>query len=252
MREGLTRGEFELHYQPRVDLRGQAAPAVEALLRWQRPGHGLVLPGSFIGVAEETGFIAALGAWVLEQAVAQAARWAAAGRPMQVAVNISALQFQRAQFVQDVARALQAHQLPAPLLELELTESILVRDVNEALDKLRALADLGVQLSLDDFGTGYSSLSYLKRFPLHRLKIDRSFIASTPDDRTDAAIVAAIVQMGHALGMEVVAEGVERDGQLRWLHSLGCDHVQGFLLARPLPADAVPAQIERCRQALPQ
>ncbi|OBS31790.1 diguanylate cyclase [Tepidimonas fonticaldi] len=239
MRQGLQRGEFELHYQPRVDLRSGTVPACEALVRWHRPGQGLVMPGTFIGVAEETGLIALLGHWVLQNAIAQAARWAAEGRPLQVAVNVSALQFQQARFVQDVADALQQHRLPPHLLELELTESILIRDAEEALGKLQALADLGVELSLDDFGTGYSSLTYLKRFPLHRLKIDRSFLVSMPEDGADAAIVAAIVQMGHALSMEVVAEGVERPEQLQRLHALGCDHYQGFLFARPMPADAL-------------
>lgn len=243
MRQGLQRGEFELHYQPRVDLRSGTVTACEALLRWHRPGQGLVMPGTFIGVAEETGLIALLGHWVLQNAIAQAARWAAQGRPLQVAVNVSALQFQQARFVQDVADALQQHRLPPHLLELELTESILIRDAEEALGKLQALADLGVELSLDDFGTGYSSLTYLKRFPLHRLKIDRSFLVSMPEDGADAAIVAAIVQMGHALSMEVVAEGVERPEQLQRLHALGCDHYQGFLFARPMPADALRARL---------
>lgn len=245
MRQGLQRGEFELHYQPRVDLRAGAVPACEALLRWHRPGEGLVMPGTFIAVAEETGLIALLGHWVLQNAVAQAARWAAEGRPLQVAVNVSALQFQQTHFVQDVADALQRHRLPPRLLELELTESILIRDAEEALGKLQALADLGVELSLDDFGTGYSSLTYLKRFPLHRLKIDRSFIASMPEDGADAAIVAAIVQMGHALSMEVVAEGVERPEQLQRLRALGCDHYQGFLYARPMPAHALREHLDQ-------
>lgn len=244
MRLGLQRGEFELYYQPRVDLRCGTVPACEALLRWHRPGQGLVMPGTFIGVAEETGLIAWLGHWVLQNAVAQAARWAAQGRPLQIAVNVSALQFQQTRFVQDVADALQQHQLPPHLLELELTESILIRDAEEALHKLQALADLGVELSLDDFGTGYSSLAYLKRFALHRLKIDRSFLVSLPEDSTDSAIVAAIVQMGHALSMEVVAEGVERPEQLQRLHALGCDHYQGFLFAQPMPADALSARLE--------
>ncbi|MFN4103574.1 MAG: putative bifunctional diguanylate cyclase/phosphodiesterase, partial [Tepidimonas sp.] len=243
MRQGLQRGEFELHYQPRVDLRSGTVPACEALVRWHRPGQGLVMPGTFIGVAEETGLIALLGHWVLQNAIAQAARWAAEGRPLQVAVNVSALQFQQARFVQDVADALQQHRLPPHLLELELTESILIRDAEEALGKLQALADLGVELSLDDFGTGYSSLTYLKRFPLHRLKIDRSFLVSMPEDGADAAIVAAIVQMGHALSMEVVAEGVERPEQLQRLRALGCDHYQGFLFARPMLADALRARL---------
>lgn len=244
LREGLHRGEFELHYQPRVTVRTGQIDGCEALIRWHRPGTGLVMPGTFIPIAEETGLIAALGAWVLDTAVAQAAAWAAEGRPLQVAVNVSALQFQQPHFVQDVAQALQRHGLPPRLLELELTESILIRDAEEALAKLRSLAALGVTLSLDDFGTGFSSLAYLKRFPLHRLKIDRTFIAAMPEDEADAAIVAAIVQMGHALAMEVVAEGVERAEQLHRLRSLGCDHCQGFWFARPMPAAALRTHLD--------
>lgn len=246
MRQGLQRGEFELHFQPRVDLRAGRVTACEALLRWHRPGAGLVMPGAFIGVAEETGLIGALGQWVLEQAVAQARRWLDEGVAAQVAINVSALQFEQPGFVQDVAVALQRHGLPPALLELELTESILIRDAEEALAKLQALAALGVELSLDDFGTGYSSLTYLKRFPLHRLKIDRSFVMALGEEAAaEAAIVAAIVQMGHALGMEVVAEGVEQPAQLRQLSRLGCDHYQGFLYARPLPASEVRAHLGR-------
>ena len=246
MRQGLQRGEFELHFQPRVDLRSGTVTACEALLRWHRPGAGLVLPSAFIGVAEETGLIVQLGQWVLEQAVAQARAWLEAGQPAQVAVNVSALQFEQPGFVQEVASTLQRHGLPARLLELELTETILVRDAEEALNRLQALAALGVELSLDDFGTGYSSLTYLKRFPLHRLKIDRSFVmALSEESSADEAIVAAIVQMGHALGMEVVAEGVEQPALLTRLRALGCDHFQGFLYARPLPAAEVAPHLGR-------
>ncbi|MBY0464503.1 MAG: EAL domain-containing protein, partial [Burkholderiales bacterium] len=163
--------------------------------------------------------------------------WLGAGRPCQVAINVSALEFSQPNFVQQVAQVLQRTGLPAHLLELELTESILIRDVNEAHDKLHALQALGVHLSLDDFGTGYSSLTYLKRFAVHRIKIDQSFVRSLPDNTTDQAIVDAMVRMGHALSMEVVAEGVEHDAQLQWLKSIGCDQYQGFLFSRPVPAD---------------
>ncbi|TSE20123.1 Cyclic di-GMP phosphodiesterase Gmr [Tepidimonas alkaliphilus] len=245
MRQSLQRGEFELFYQPRVDLRRARVSACEALLRWHRPGTGLVLPGAFIGVAEETGLIVQLGQWVLDRAVAQARAWLDAGHPMQVAVNVSALQFERPTFVQEVADTLQRHGLPGRLLELELTETILVRDANEALTRLQALAALGVELSLDDFGTGYSSLTYLRRFPLHRLKIDRSFVVALDEPNpTDEAIVAAIVRMGHALGMQVVAEGVEQPAQLERLCRLGCDHFQGFLYAQPMPVADVTAHLE--------
>lgn len=237
IRQGLIRQEFVLHYQPRVDFKTGAIVGCEALMRWQRPGHGLVPPGAFIGVAEETGCIVQMGRWLADTATAQAMRWLSAGRACQVAINVSALEFSQPDFVQQVASVLQRSGLPAHLLELELTESILIRDVNEAQDKLHALHALGVHLSLDDFGTGYSSLTYLKRFVVHRIKIDQSFVRSLPDNTTDQAIVDAIVRMGHALSMEVVAEGVEHTSQLEWLQSIGCDQYQGFLFSRPVPPD---------------
>lgn len=237
MREGLQRNEFVLHYQPRACLHNSDLRTCEALVRWLHPAQGLTMPGQFITVAEETGFIVSLGQWVMEEAIRQAAAWLQAGTPCQVAVNVSALQFQQVGMVQDVADLLAKYQLPAPLLELELTESILIHDAEEALDRLEALEALGVHLSLDDFGTGYSSLTYLKRFPLHKLKIDRSFIVSVHDNETDEAIVAAIIHMGHALKMQVVAEGVELAEQQARLRLLGCDHFQGYLFARPLPPD---------------
>ncbi|MCM2479425.1 sensor domain-containing protein [Serpentinimonas maccroryi] len=236
LREGLRTQQFLLHYQPRIDLRSGQLRSCEALLRWQHPERGLVLPGGFIGVAEETGFIVALGDWVLDSAVQQAVAWLRMGTPCPVAINVSALQFHQADWVARVARALNAHALPAELLELELTESILIRDADEALERLLALRDLGVRLSLDDFGTGYSSLTYLKRFPLQQLKIDRCFIAAMHTDPVDAAIVAAIIQMGQALQMEVVAEGVELPEQHARLQALGCDQFQGFLYSPAVPA----------------
>ena len=236
IRQGLARAEFVLHYQPRVDVLTGAIVGCEALMRWQRPGHGLVLPGEFIAVAEETGCIVQMGRWLAETAAAQAAQWLNAGRECQVAINVSALEFAQPDFVQQVAGVLQRLGLPAHLLELELTESILIRDVNEAQAKLHALQALGVHLSLDDFGTGYSSLTYLKRFVVQRIKIDRSFVQSLPDNATDQAIVEAIVRMGHALKMQVVAEGVEHAPQLEWLHTIGCDQYQGFLYSRAVPA----------------
>lgn len=236
MRDGLDRQQFQLHYQPRIGLVDGSIQGGEALLRWTHPELGKVPPGTFIGVAEETGFIVQLGQWVLDQAVAQAALWARQGTPCLVSVNVSPLQFQQSHFAEQVARALQTHALNPALLELELTESILIHDAEENLERLQALTALGITLSLDDFGTGYSSLSYLKRFPLHQLKIDRSFIQSMHQQDSDAAIVAAIVQMGHALGLSVVAEGVEHAEQRDMLARLGCDQYQGFLSAPGLPA----------------
>jgi len=236
LREGLRAQQFVLHYQPRIDLHNGQIRSCEALLRWQHPERGLVLPGEFIGVAEETGFIVALGDWVLEQAVRQAAAWQDAGTPCPVAVNLSALQFHPGGLVMRVQQLLSTYGLQAQLLELELTESILIQDADEALARMQELRALGVRLSLDDFGTGYSSLSYLKRFPLQQIKIDCSFIATMHHDAVDAAIVTSIIQLARALKMEVVAEGVELEAQRQHLRALGCDQFQGFLCSRAVPA----------------
>jgi len=236
MRQALTAHRFRVVYQPQFGIAGDTIIGAEALLRWRDPELGEVAPAQFIAVAEESGFIIALGDWVLGQAVRQAANWRDQGMPLKVAVNVSALQFQQGDFVERVAAALQATNLPGALLELELTESILVRDAGEALQRLYALAQLGVKLAIDDFGTGYSSLAYLKRFPIEKLKIDKSFIHSLPADDSDAAIVRAVIQMARALNLRVNAEGVETDAQRRFLAQEGCDELQGFLMAPALDA----------------
>ena len=234
MRQALTAQRFRLAYQPQVQVDGDAIVGAEALARWRDPELGEVAPAQFIAVAEESGFIIALGDWVLTQAVRQAAAWRSRGMPLKVAVNVSALQFQQADFVDRVAAALHEADLPGGLLELELTESILVRDASEALQRLHALSQLGVKLAIDDFGTGYSSLAYLKRFPIQKLKIDRSFIRGTPADESDAAIVRAVVQLARALNLKVNAEGVESEAQRHFLKEQGCDEMQGFLFAPAL------------------
>ncbi|GCL65678.1 putative bifunctional diguanylate cyclase/phosphodiesterase [Pseudaquabacterium pictum] len=236
MRQALASQRFRLHYQPQLDLKTGQVVGAEALIRWRDPELGEVSPGQFIPVAEESGFIIAIGDWVLEQAVRQAARWRDAGMPMPVSVNVSALQFQQADFNDRVAAVLGEHQLAGALLELELTESILVHDADEALARLSQLSQLGVRLAIDDFGTGYSSLSYLKRFPIDRLKIDRSFVKGLPADESDGAIVRAIVQLAQALAMKVIAEGVETEPQRAMLLAMGCDEFQGFLYAPALDA----------------
>ncbi len=236
MRQALVSGRFRLHYQPQVAMESGRVVGAEALLRWRDPELGDVPPGRFIPVAEESGFIVAIGDWVLSQAVRQAALWHGRGHSLPIAVNVSALQFQQAQFVDRVAGVLAVSGVPPHLLELELTESILVHDVDEALQRLHALARLGVRLSIDDFGTGYSSLAYLKRFPIDKLKIDRSFVGGLPDDESDAAIVRAILQMARALGMKVIAEGVETEVQRQFLSLAGCEEFQGFLFAPALDA----------------
>jgi len=235
MRQALTQGQFRLHYQPQIDLHSGRVIGAEALIRWRDPQRDRdISPVEFIPVAEESGFIVAIGEWVLHQAVEQAAQWLRRGLHMPVAINVSALQFQQSQFVETVAYALRAAGLPPALLELELTESILLRDAEEALKRLEALAALGVCMSIDDFGTGYSSLGYLKRFPIQRLKIDRSFIKGLPMDASDAGIVNAVIQMGRALRLQVIAEGVENEAQREFLRRAGCDEFQGYLYAPAL------------------
>ena len=234
MRQALASNRLRLKYQPQVDLASGAVTGAEALIRWRDPELGEVSPADFIPVAEDTGFIVAIGDWVLAQAARQGARWCAQGLTLPVAVNVSALQFQRPDFVERVATVLRDN--PGARLELELTESILLHDAEEALQRLSQLAALGVELAIDDFGTGWSSLGYLKRFPIARLKIDRSFVRGLPADDSDAAIVRAIVQLGRALGMTVVAEGVETAPQRAFLAEIGCDAFQGFLFAPALDA----------------
>ena len=249
MRQALASQRFRLHYQPQIDLGTGAVIGAEALIRWRDPELGEISPATFIPVAEETGFIIAIGDWVLEQAVRQAVIWRDQGLVMPVSVNVSALQFQQADFNARVMSVLTEHGLAGELLELELTESILVHDANEALTRLSQLSQLGVRLAIDDFGTGYSSLAYLKRFPIDRLKIDRSFVKGVPADDSDCAIVRAVVQLAQALGMKVIAEGVETELQRAFLLELGCDEFQGFLFAPALDAasfeDRVRGQRER-------
>jgi diguanylate cyclase (GGDEF)-like protein/PAS domain S-box-containing protein len=236
MRQALAAGQFHLHYQPQVDLASSRVVGAEALLRWHDPEMGEMLPAEFIPVAEESGFIVTIGEWVIVEAVRQAAQWHSRGMRLVVAVNVSALQFHRPDFVDSVSRVLRESGLPAKWLELELTESILIQDAQEALTRLEALARLGVRLSIDDFGTGYSSLAYLKRVPIGQLKIDRSFVDGLPGDDSDVAIVRAIIDMGRALHLQVIAEGVETEAQRQFLQRAGCNLYQGFLFSAALDA----------------
>jgi EAL domain-containing protein (putative c-di-GMP-specific phosphodiesterase class I) len=244
MRRALEAGHFRVHYQPQVDLESGRVLGAEALIRWTDPELGPVPPGDFIPLAEQSGFIVALGDWVLRQSVAQAAQWHSQGRSLVVSVNVSAVQFHREGFVERVAQALAEARLPPALLELELTESILIHDAPQALLRLQALSQLGVKLAIDDFGTGYSSLGYLKRFPLDRLKIDRSFVRGLPDDASDAGIVSAIVNLGRALQLEIVAEGVETEAQRQFLRASGCAQYQGFLFAPALDSASFEARLK--------
>ena len=236
LRQALQDNALQLHYQPKIDLASGLVVGVEALARWHDAEYGEVMPGRFIPVAEESGAIIPLGAWVLDHAVDQAGRWLRAGFRLPVAINISALEFNQSGFVRQVEAALSKHEVPGECLELELTESILVVDVDEAMSRLHALRELGVRLSIDDFGTGYSSLTYLKRFPVERLKIDQSFIADLPGNAEDEAIAVAVIELGRALKLKVTAEGVETPGQLAFLKERGCCEAQGFHFSRALPA----------------
>ena len=238
LRRALARQEFSLHFQPQFDLTHRRLVGAEALLRWHHPEHGMVPPEQFIPIAEETGLIIPLGAWILRQACSIAQGWRDEGLPdLCIAVNISALQVRRGQLDATVIEALGESGLPAGLLELEVTESALMTHQAHVSATLDAIHALGVKLAIDDFGTGYSSLAYLKRFKLDKLKIDRSFIRDLPDDAEDAHLTRAIVGIAHHLGMSAVAEGVETEAQEAFLSTLGCDLAQGYRYARPLPAE---------------
>ncbi len=238
LRRALERHELVLHYQPQVDLRTQRVIGAEALIRWNHPELGMVAPGRFIPVAEDSGLIVPIGDWVIAEACRQAVTWQEQGLPnLLIAVNLSAVQFKRGNVEDTVKQALAASGLAPHLLELELTESLLIQNVEQVLATLKRIKTLGVQLSIDDFGTGYSSLSYLKRFDIDKLKIDQSFIRDLATDPDDAAIVNAIIQMARSLGLRTIAEGVETADMLYRLQGFGCDEAQGYYLARPMPAD---------------
>jgi len=235
LRRGLERKEFLLHYQPQFDLGSGAVVGAEALLRWNSAERGLVLPSRFIPIAESSGLIVPIGDWVLNEACRQAAAWRDAGfSDLVVGVNLSALQIKRGDFEESVAKALSLSGLAPHLLELELTESILIHDTERVLATVTRLKALGIKLSIDDFGTGYSSLSYLRRFQVDKLKIDQSFIRDIKDDPDDAAIVLAIIQMAKSLRLRTIAEGVENEAVLEYLRILKCDEAQGYLLAKPM------------------
>jgi diguanylate cyclase (GGDEF)-like protein/PAS domain S-box-containing protein len=237
LRHAAERQELQLYYQPEVDLLSGRCRGAEALMRWAHPSRGLVGPAEFIPVAEETGVISALGRWALQEACRQAAGWVGLGvGPPQVAVNLSAQQLAQPDLVSQVTEALDRSTLAPEALCLELTETALMADPDSALATLSALHDLGVQISIDDFGTGYSSLLYLRRYPVDYLKVDRTFVAGLGDGTHDSAIVSGVVNLGHAFGLTVVAEGVETDQQLETLRGMGCDLGQGYLWSRPVPS----------------
>jgi diguanylate cyclase (GGDEF)-like protein len=237
LRRALEEKQFLLHYQPQVDINTGQITGGEALIRWRHPERGLVSPAQFIPIAEERGLIVPIGVWVLQEACRQNKKWQGEGLPsIAVAVNLSALQFQQKNLSQEVARILQDCGLAPEYLELELTESAVMRDAETTIATMGMLKGVGLRLAMDDFGTGYSSLSQLKRLPLDKLKIDQSFVRGLPDDPDDLAISTAIIGMGKALKLKVIAEGVETEGQREVLRSVGCDEIQGYLVAKPLPA----------------
>ncbi|MDB6090588.1 MAG: diguanylate cyclase [Gammaproteobacteria bacterium] len=249
LRRALDRQQFVLCYQPRIALDGGRIVGTEALLRWRIPQRGTITPQRFIALAEETGLIVPIGKWVLQTACAQNKAWQDEGLPpIVVSVNVSARQFRQESIVQTVAAVLRETGLEARYLELELTESMVMHDAPQLVAMLDELKQLGVQIAVDDFGTGYSSLSYLKRFPVDRLKIDRSFVEDIASDADDATIVRTIIALGHNLGLKVVAEGVESDEQLRFLRSNLCDEAQGFLISRPVSHRQMRRMINRSYQ----
>ena len=252
MRRGLERGEFVLHYQPKIDLRTQGIVGAEALVRWQHPQLGLVHPIEVIRLAEETGLILPLGEWVLAEACRQQVLWQQQGAaPLKVAINMSARQFRQDELAERIAAVFKSTGADPTQFILELTESMVMHDVDSTLVSLRALKTLGVSLSLDDFGTGYSSLSYLRRFPIDELKIDRSFINDIHTNPDDAAIAGAIVAMARSLGLSVVAEGVEKKEQSDLLAALGCNQVQGYFYARPMTASAFADRLQQSLEKRP-
>jgi diguanylate cyclase (GGDEF)-like protein/PAS domain S-box-containing protein len=244
LRQAIELQQFKLYYQPLVDMRSGKVVGVESLLRWDHPHRGLLAPGTFIAVAEETGLIEPIGQWVLRTACQRAKAWQDAGYPLlKIAVNISARQLLRPrEFARGLSRVLGATGLEPRYLELEMTESMLVQNAEENIAVLRKLGQEGMRIAVDDFGTGYSSLSYLRQLPIDTLKIDRSFVRDIEADPEDAAIIQAIVAMAHSLGLHVTAEGVETRGQLEALSALGCDEYQGYLFSRPLPALEIAAR----------
>ncbi|WP_228895868.1 EAL domain-containing protein [Pseudoduganella aquatica] len=244
LRRAIDNDEFVLYYQPKIDIGSGRVSGAEALIRWKRPGHGMVSPALFIPILEETGLIVRVGTWVLNEACRKIAEW---GRTrigaVHLSVNVSGIQFFVGGLEEEVMRAIKQHDIAPELLELELTESSLMSNAEETITVLQNLKKLGIQISIDDFGTGYSSLAYLKRFPIDKLKIDIAFVREVTSNPDDAAIVLAIINMAHSLKLQVIAEGVERDAQLAYLRRHNCDEMQGYYFSRPLPEDEFEAMM---------
>ncbi|WUR15081.1 EAL domain-containing protein [[Empedobacter] haloabium] len=248
LRRAIDNGEFVLYFQPKVHLSTGRISGAEALIRWNRPGHGMVSPALFIPLLEETGLIVRVGAWVIHEACRKIAQWKASGAgAVQLSVNVSGIQFFVGGLQEEVLKALREHDIPPELLELELTESSLMSNAEETITVLQTLKELGIKISIDDFGTGYSSLAYLKRFPIDKLKIDIAFVREVTSNPDDAAIVLAIINMAHSMKLKVIAEGVEKDAQLAYLRRHDCDEMQGYYFSRPVPADDFEAMLREGR-----
>lgn len=236
IQRALDHDEFLLHYQPQVCITTGRLSGFEALLRWQHPEFGMISPAEFIPIAERSGQIVRIGEWVARTAAIRLRGWLDAGlEPVKMAVNLSVPQLQQARLFETMETILDETGLAPELLELEVTESMLMEDPEKSVAALRRLSQYGVKIAIDDFGTGYSSLAYLKRLPVNYLKIDREFIRDIPADLDDATIARSIISLGHSLGLQIIAEGVETQAQLEFLRVEGCDHMQGFLFSRPLP-----------------
>jgi EAL domain-containing protein (putative c-di-GMP-specific phosphodiesterase class I) len=238
LRWAIEQGQLLLHYQPKVNLKTGQVEGVEALVRWQHPQRGFVPPDQFIPLAEHTGAIKPLTSWVIKEALQQCRLWEEAGLDVTVAVNLSARTLHDPQLVTTIAALLEASGVEPCMLEVELTESAVMADASRAQEMLTRLHEMGVRISVDDFGTGHSSLAYLKRLPVDHVKIDRSFVMDMTSSENDYRIVRATINLGHAIGLKVVAEGVEDSRMLEILTGLGCDQAQGYYLSRPLPAPA--------------
>jgi len=246
LQQALERDEFVLFYQPKVDLSTGRVVGLEALMRWNDPGTGLVPPMLFIPLLEETGMIVEVGAWAMQRAVSQYAAWQAAGlQPPPIAVNVSAVQLKRKDFVASVQQAIAIAGKPDHGLDIEITESMIMEDIEASIEKLKLIREFGVGVSIDDFGTGHSSLRYLTRLPISALKIDRAFIQHMATNPDDVAIISTIITLARNLNLKVIAEGVETEEQSKFLRLLKCDEYQGYLFSKPVPAEQVPALLAR-------
>jgi diguanylate cyclase (GGDEF)-like protein len=245
LKAALKKNEFRVFYQPKVNASTGIIEGFEALIRWIHPEFGMVSPAKFIPIAEQKGYIISIGEWVLKEACAQAKEWSEKGYNLNVAVNLSPLQFNKDSIITDISGALKASELDPGLLELEITESGIMKDADKAIRILDKLKRLGVSVSIDDFGTGYSSLSHLKKFPIQKLKIDQSFVRDIPQDKENMAITRSIVDLAKNLGLKTIAEGVETEEQSEFLKSIGCDQLQGYYFGKPQPLAAVNEILEK-------